>query len=161
MGNRTAPPLASPRGHDASLAGWGLPAGFQQALSIAQAQHCAGVLAQSIREIVPRGLPPVKNFLLVPGKRPIGVKNIRRLARKPCGKALRAKAKSPAILKRAQLGSQLRGCIFAILHATQQRRNLFRNDRLDGGGKRRLAFSNGALRVRILAKQDIECPAPL
>jgi hypothetical protein len=25
-----------------------------------------GVLAQSIREIAPRGLPPIKNFLLVP-----------------------------------------------------------------------------------------------
>jgi hypothetical protein len=99
--NRTAPPLASPRGHGAPLAGWGLPAGLQQARSIAQVQHCAGVLAQSIREIAPPGFLPVKDFLLIPSERPIGVKNIRRLARKPCRKALRAKAKSPGKLKRS------------------------------------------------------------
>ena len=45
------------------------------------------------------------------------MKNIRRLARKPCRKALRVKAPPPGILKRPQLGSQQRGCFFAILHA--------------------------------------------
>jgi hypothetical protein len=93
----------------------------QRALSIAQAQYCAGVLTQSIREIAPCSLPPVKSFLLVLGERPIGVKNIRRLARKPYRKALRAKAPPPRILKRTQLGSQRCCCIFAILHATSRR----------------------------------------
>jgi hypothetical protein len=96
----------------------GIAGGLQRAHSIAQAQHCAGVLAQSIREIAPRGFLPVKDFLLIPSERPIGVKNIRGLARKPCRKALRAKAPAPAISKRAQLGFQMRGRTFAIFHAT-------------------------------------------
>jgi hypothetical protein len=132
------------------------PAGLQRAHSIAQGQHCAGVLAQAIRESAPRGFLPVKNFLLIPSERPIGVKNIRRLARKPCRKALRAKAKSPGILKRAQLRFQHHCRIFAILHAAQQRLRLFCNNGSHGSGKRRFAIGNRALRVRILAKQDIE-----
>jgi hypothetical protein len=105
-----------------------LPAGLQQAHSIAP-KFSIGVHTQSIREIAPRSFLSVKDFLLIPSERPIGVKNIRRLARKPSGKALRAKAKSTGILKRAQLG-------FAILHATQQRRNLFCNDTLHSADNR-------------------------
>ena len=85
------------------------------------------------------------------------MKNIRGLARKPCRKALRAKAKSPGILKRAQLRFQHRCRIFAILHAAQQRLHLFCNDGSHGSGKRRFAIGNRALRVRILAKQNIKC----
>src|ERR1700731_2014247 len=102
------------------------------AFSIAQAQNCVGVVAQSIREIAPRGLAPIEIFLLAPGERLIGVKNIRRLARKPCRKALRRKAPFPTILKTSQLGSQHCRRVFAILQTTQQRRNLFCNYTLHG-----------------------------
>ena len=71
----------------------------QRALSIAQTQHCARVLAQSIREIAPRGFLPVKSFLLMPGQRPIGVKNIQRLSTQPIGQRLRAKAPPPTKLQ--------------------------------------------------------------